>query len=71
MDDLGITHAVYTWRGAVKTPSHRYYYGFYRTDLADCFAAETACVPGFELVATLALPEDLERLPVRIYRRVR
>ncbi len=71
LDSMGISHVVYTWRGAVRTTSHRYYYGFYRTDLADCFASEQACVPGFELVATLPEPAFLERGPVRVYRRVR
>lgn len=73
MDALGASYAVYTWRAPVSTPSSRYYHRYYRTDLADVFAAGDE-VPGFELVATIELPDEIEaieeRLPVRIYRRI-
>ncbi len=73
MDAVGADYALYTWRAPISTPSSRYYYDFYRTDLAEVFA-DGGSVPGFEHVATLNLPVDVEELegrrPVQIYRRV-
>ena len=70
MDERGIEYAIYTWRKPLQTPSDGYYHGKLKAFLAEELR-DGAEVPGLELVATLPLPAELERDPVRVYRLVR
>jgi hypothetical protein len=67
MRQRGLTHALYTWRKPVQTPSDAYYYRRLRSDLAELFK-DGGPVEGFAHVATLPLPDALERDPVQVYR---
>jgi hypothetical protein len=63
----GIRYALYTWRKTPKTPSDAYYHKRLRAFLSEAFRSGGP-VPGFEHVATLPLPPELERDPVQVYR---
>ncbi len=63
----GLTLAVFTDRGPLRNPSHHHYYKEKKTYLAELFESGGS-VAGFEHVATLSLPDHIERKPVQIYR---
>lgn len=63
----GLTLVAYTDRGDVDDPAEAYYHRIKNADLADHFAGGGP-VPGFDLVATIPLPEGLGRRPVQVYR---
>ncbi|HVH06517.1 MAG TPA: hypothetical protein VNE71_11015 [Myxococcota bacterium] len=63
----GIRYALYTWRKAPETPSDAYYHKRLKAFLSEEFRSG-GTIPGFEHVATLPLPPELERDPVQVYR---
>jgi hypothetical protein len=63
----GLTHAAYTYRRPAKTADESYYYRTKKTHLAEFFRSGGE-VQGFEKVATLELPDVLERSAVQVYR---
>lgn len=63
----GIRFAVYTWRKTPETPSDAYYHKRLKAYLGEAFRSGRP-LPGFEHVATLPLPAELERDPVQVYR---
>jgi len=63
----GLRYAVYTWRKPIQTPSDAYYRQKLKSYLAEPFEAGDP-VDGFEHVASIPLPEALERAPVQVYR---
>jgi hypothetical protein len=63
----GIRYALYTWRKPLDTPSDAYYHEKLKAFLGEAFRSGGA-VAGFEHVATLALPPELGRDPVQVYR---
>lgn len=69
MGSRGFDYAAYTFRAQPKDPSTDFYYQSNRIALAERFAAGTE-LPGFELVASIPVPDWLEHSPVRIYRRL-
>jgi hypothetical protein len=66
MRDRHVRYAVYTWRKTPDTPSDEYYRKKMKAYLGEAFRGG-APVPGFEHVATLALPPELGRDPVQVY----
>jgi hypothetical protein len=67
MRDRRIRYALYTWRKTPETPSDEYYDEKMKAHLGAAFRSGGP-VPGFEHVATLELPEELQRDPVQVYR---
>jgi hypothetical protein len=67
MREKGLTHVAYTYRYRVTTPIARFHYRRKKTRLAEEFR-EGGEVDGFEHLASLPLPEFLDRSPVQIYR---
>ncbi len=67
MREKGLTHVAYTYRYRVTTPIAGFHYRRKKTHLAEEFR-EGGEVAGFEHLATLPLPEFLDRSPVQIYR---
>lgn len=67
MREKGLTHVAYTYRHRVTTPIAGFHYRRKKTHLAEEFR-EGGEVAGFEHLATLPLPEFLDRSPVQIYR---
>jgi hypothetical protein len=67
MHARGLRYAVYTWRKPIQTPSDAYYRQKLKSYLAEPFGAGDP-VEGFEHVASIPLPEELERAPVQVYR---
>ncbi len=67
MRERGIEFAAFTERGSQDNPAQSFYYQAKRQDLSEIFMGGGP-VPGFEHVATLPLPPELEREPVQIYR---
>ena len=65
--ERGVTLVAYTDRGAPQNPAQGHYYRLHHVALAEWFA-DGDPLPGFELVATLALPDELEERPVQVYR---
>jgi hypothetical protein len=63
----GIRYALYTWRKTPETPSDAYYHKRLKAFLSEDFRSGGP-IPGFEHVATLPLPKELERDPVQVYR---
>lgn len=67
MRSRGLTHAVWTHRGEARNPSANYYHQAFHVDIAEAFRAGEP-VPGFEHVATLPVPKDIDSSDVQIYR---
>ncbi len=67
MREKGLTHVAYTYRHRVTNPAAGFYYRRKKTHLAEEFRGGGE-VAGFEHLATLALPEFLDRSAVQIYR---
>jgi hypothetical protein len=70
MKEKGLTHVAYTYRRPARNPAAEFYDRKKKTALALAFQ-DGGEIAGFERVATLPLPEMLNRPPVRIYRVVR
>ena len=67
MREKGLTHVAYTYRHRVTNPAAGFYYRRKKTHLAEEFRGGGE-VAGFEHLATLVLPEFLDRSAVQIYR---
>ena len=67
MREKGLTHVAYTYRHRVTNPAAGFYYRRKKAHLAEEFRGGGE-VAGFEHLATLALPEFLDRSAVQIYR---
>jgi hypothetical protein len=70
MREHGFTHVAYTYRKPVHNPAAGYYHRTLRAFVADPFR-DGADVPGFEHVATLKVPPDVEESDVQVYRLAR
>lgn len=70
MREHGFTHVAYTHRKPVHNPAAGYYHRALRAFVADSFR-DGAEVPGFEHVATLRVPPDVEESDVQVYRLAR
>jgi hypothetical protein len=69
MVEKGLTHVAYTYRRPAKNPADEFYDRKKNLALALTFR-DGGEIAGFERVATLPLPEMLNRSPVQIYRVV-
>jgi len=67
MREKGLTHVAYTYRHQPTNPSASFYYRRKKTQLAEEFRGGGE-VAGFEHLATLPLPEILDRAAVQVYR---
>jgi hypothetical protein len=67
MREKGLTHVAYTYRRQATNPAANFYYRRKKTHLAEEFRGGGQ-VAGFEHLATLPLPEILDRSAVQIYR---
>jgi hypothetical protein len=67
MRERRIEFAAFTEHGSQDNPAQVFYYEAKRQELSEIFMGGGP-VPGFEHVATLPLPEELEREPVQVYR---
>jgi hypothetical protein len=67
MREKGLTYVAYTYRRPARNPAAEFYDRKKKAALALAFQGGGE-IAGFELVATLPLPEMLDRPPVRIYR---
>jgi hypothetical protein len=67
MRQHGFSHVAYTYRKPVHNPAAGYYHRTLRAFVADPFR-DGGEVPGFEHVATLRLPAEVQESDVQVYR---